>query len=260
MKKKKKRQEINRCLPWNNYGWQRDLNPSTIQNTLLRYNYHLLPIISIKSFGNCISTTASLSLDIHDHSSWIYPIMNDHLQRKKIMFTVVFYSLRSSHDVNRTFGIIYSAVRYDRNTARTKRARNVINRPYLSTAASPSEQPSERKFHPFLSVLLFVGADRAFLLLLFSIHGAAAWTSHTSEWRCIFFFPIKASCLVWVWQVLLFISTQAATTKTLTKMPIKVYGSTMSTCTRKVLTTLHEKGLKYELVNVDLLKGEQKVK
>lgn len=188
MKKKKKRQEINRCLPWNNYGWQRDLNPSTIQNTLLRYNYHLLPIISIKSFGNCISITASLSLDIHDHSSWIYPIMNDHLQRKKIMFTVVFYSLRSSNDVNRTFGIIYSAVRYDRNTARTKRARNVINRPYLSTAASPTEQRSERNFHPFLSVLLFVGADRAFLLLLFSIHGAAVWTSHTSEWRCIFSF------------------------------------------------------------------------
>jgi len=51
------RQEINRCLPWNNYGWQGDLNPSTIQNTLLTYNYHLLPIISIKSFGNCISNS-----------------------------------------------------------------------------------------------------------------------------------------------------------------------------------------------------------
>ncbi len=42
-------------------------------------------------------------------------------------------------------------------------------------------------------------------------------------------------------------------------MPIQVYGLAMSTCTQRVLTTLVEKGLKYELVNVDLFKGEQKV-
>jgi glutathione S-transferase len=43
-------------------------------------------------------------------------------------------------------------------------------------------------------------------------------------------------------------------------MPIKVYGLAMSTCTQRVLTTLTEKGLKYELVPVDLFAGEQKVK
>jgi len=43
-------------------------------------------------------------------------------------------------------------------------------------------------------------------------------------------------------------------------MPIKVYGLAMSTCTQRVLTTLTEKGLKYELVPVDFAKGEHKVK
>jgi glutathione S-transferase len=43
-------------------------------------------------------------------------------------------------------------------------------------------------------------------------------------------------------------------------MPIQVYGLAMSTCTQRVLTTLIEKGLEYELVPVDLFKGEQKVK
>ncbi len=43
-------------------------------------------------------------------------------------------------------------------------------------------------------------------------------------------------------------------------MPIQVYGLAMSTCTQRVLTTLIEKGLKYELVPVDLFKDEQKVK
>jgi hypothetical protein len=42
-------------------------------------------------------------------------------------------------------------------------------------------------------------------------------------------------------------------------MPIKVYGMAMSTCTQRVLTTLVEKGLKYELVNVDFAAGEHKV-
>jgi glutathione S-transferase len=43
-------------------------------------------------------------------------------------------------------------------------------------------------------------------------------------------------------------------------MPITVYGLAMSTCTQKVLTTLTEKGLKYELVNIDFAAGEHKVK
>jgi len=41
-------------------------------------------------------------------------------------------------------------------------------------------------------------------------------------------------------------------------MPIKVYGMAMSTCTQRVLTTLIEKGLKYEIVNVDFAAGEHK--
>jgi glutathione S-transferase len=43
-------------------------------------------------------------------------------------------------------------------------------------------------------------------------------------------------------------------------MPITVYGVAMSTCTQRVLTTLTEKGLKYELKNVDFAAHEQKVK
>jgi glutathione S-transferase len=43
-------------------------------------------------------------------------------------------------------------------------------------------------------------------------------------------------------------------------MPIQVYGIAMSTCTQRVLTTLIEKGLKYELLPVDFAAGEQKVK
>lgn len=43
-------------------------------------------------------------------------------------------------------------------------------------------------------------------------------------------------------------------------MPIQVYGMTMSTCTQRVLTTLIEKGLQYQLVNVDLTSGEHKVR
>jgi len=41
-------------------------------------------------------------------------------------------------------------------------------------------------------------------------------------------------------------------------MPITVYGIARSTCTQRVLMTLTEKGLKYELKIVDLSKGEQK--
>ncbi|CAF0808890.1 unnamed protein product [Adineta steineri] len=41
-------------------------------------------------------------------------------------------------------------------------------------------------------------------------------------------------------------------------MVIKVYGLAMSTCTQKVLTTLIEKGLKYEIVNIDFAAGEHK--
>jgi glutathione S-transferase len=39
---------------------------------------------------------------------------------------------------------------------------------------------------------------------------------------------------------------------------MKVYGHPMSTCTRKVLTTLAEKGHQAEFIVVDLMKGEQK--
>ena len=39
---------------------------------------------------------------------------------------------------------------------------------------------------------------------------------------------------------------------------LKVYGHPMSTCTRKVLTTLAEKGQEFEFVLVDITKGEQK--
>lgn len=41
-------------------------------------------------------------------------------------------------------------------------------------------------------------------------------------------------------------------------MTIKVYGLAFSTCTQRVLTTLTEKGLKYELVPVDFANGEHK--
>ncbi len=43
-------------------------------------------------------------------------------------------------------------------------------------------------------------------------------------------------------------------------MPIKLYGTATSTCSQRVLTTLIEKGLKYELVPVDFAAGEHKVK
>jgi glutathione S-transferase len=43
-------------------------------------------------------------------------------------------------------------------------------------------------------------------------------------------------------------------------MTITVYGAYRSTCTKRVLATLHEKGLKYELQPIDLATGEQKVR
>jgi glutathione S-transferase len=39
---------------------------------------------------------------------------------------------------------------------------------------------------------------------------------------------------------------------------MKIYGSAMSTCTRRVLCTLAEKQATYELVSIDFAKGEQK--
>ena len=39
---------------------------------------------------------------------------------------------------------------------------------------------------------------------------------------------------------------------------MKVFGHPMSTCTRKVLTVLAEKGQKFDFVLVDLSKGEHK--
>lgn len=40
--------------------------------------------------------------------------------------------------------------------------------------------------------------------------------------------------------------------------PVKVFGAAMSTCTRRVLMTLEEAGVEYELINVELSKGEHK--
>jgi glutathione S-transferase len=39
---------------------------------------------------------------------------------------------------------------------------------------------------------------------------------------------------------------------------MKIYGNPISTCTRKVLTTLAEKQATFELVTIDLMKGEHK--
>ncbi|EFC40803.1 predicted protein [Naegleria gruberi] len=41
-------------------------------------------------------------------------------------------------------------------------------------------------------------------------------------------------------------------------MVYKIYGAAQSTCVQRVLTTIKEKGLEYELVPVDLMKGEHK--
>ena len=40
--------------------------------------------------------------------------------------------------------------------------------------------------------------------------------------------------------------------------PLKIYGMGLSTCTRRVMTTCIEKNVEYELVVVDLTKGEHK--
>ncbi len=42
------------------------------------------------------------------------------------------------------------------------------------------------------------------------------------------------------------------------RQAIKLYGMTMSTCTRRVRCVLEEMGLPYEIVLVDLSKGEHK--
>ena len=42
-------------------------------------------------------------------------------------------------------------------------------------------------------------------------------------------------------------------------MVLKLHGTNYSTCTLRVITTLREKGVEYELVPVDIMKGEQKV-
>eukprot|EP00245_Coleochaete_scutata_P010730 TRINITY_DN3844_c0_g1_i1.p1 TRINITY_DN3844_c0_g1~~TRINITY_DN3844_c0_g1_i1.p1 ORF type:complete len:212 (+),score=61.76 TRINITY_DN3844_c0_g1_i1:187-822(+) len=41
-------------------------------------------------------------------------------------------------------------------------------------------------------------------------------------------------------------------------MAMKVHGAAVSTCTRRVITTLNEKGVSFELVQVDMAKGEHK--
>ena len=39
---------------------------------------------------------------------------------------------------------------------------------------------------------------------------------------------------------------------------LRIFGNPMSTCTRKVLMTLHENGTQYEFTNIDFTKGEHK--
>jgi glutathione S-transferase len=41
-------------------------------------------------------------------------------------------------------------------------------------------------------------------------------------------------------------------------MVLKLYGSGQSTCTRRVGAVLREKKVPFELVNIDLMKGEHK--
>ena len=41
-------------------------------------------------------------------------------------------------------------------------------------------------------------------------------------------------------------------------MVLKIYGSLMSTCTKRVVTTLHEKQVPFEVVEVDFAAGEHK--
>ncbi|KAH7922081.1 glutathione S-transferase [Leucogyrophana mollusca] len=41
-------------------------------------------------------------------------------------------------------------------------------------------------------------------------------------------------------------------------MPLKIYGLSLSTCTRRVAVVCKEKGIPYELISVDLTKGDQK--
>jgi glutathione S-transferase len=41
-------------------------------------------------------------------------------------------------------------------------------------------------------------------------------------------------------------------------MVLKVYGSAMSTCTRRVALVLNEKEIAYELIEIDVMKGESK--
>ena len=60
----------------------------------------------------------------------------------------------------------------------------------------------------------------------------------------------------------LYASNKSSTTSRdvtgLTIKPVKLYGSPTSTCTRRVAVVLKEKGVPYELIPVDLSKGEHK--
>jgi glutathione S-transferase len=42
--------------------------------------------------------------------------------------------------------------------------------------------------------------------------------------------------------------------------PITLYGLAMSTCTQRVIATLTEKGLSFQLISIDALGGEHKVR
>jgi glutathione S-transferase len=41
-------------------------------------------------------------------------------------------------------------------------------------------------------------------------------------------------------------------------MVLKLYGSTRATCTRRVATVLKEKQIPYELIEINLMKGDHK--
>jgi hypothetical protein len=49
-----------------------------------------------------------------------------------------------------------------------------------------------------------------------------------------------------------------ATTGAINAMTIKVYGHAGTVCTKRVLITLHELNLPYELIKIDLAKGEHR--
>jgi hypothetical protein len=145
MKKKKKRQELDHCLSPKNYGYERDLSPSTNQNTPLTSNYHFLRIISITSFGNCLSTTSSYWFDIYDH----HPSGN-----------------------KRTSVILKCKIR--RSTKKYKKYTSSLVLPYHHRA---NKRVNESVTHFFFVLLLF-SPDKAFFYVVFFPCGVSLNITH----------------------------------------------------------------------------------